>query len=781
MKKLSKYIFTLAALALASTACVKEEEYQKGQSDLEGCYGVYFPVQETQFVVDPDSDPVQTLTAVRTNVDGDITVPVVLSTSADGVLELSPIEFVDGQAETTFTVSYPKAEIGTKYTMSLTIEGPLYASKYLDGATSLDISVLRERWISLGKGQYSDIWLGVTGEPEILKNELNPNKFRIMDPYGPFWASEEYTPKDAPAPYFEIEVLKVGQVLWPGEKYETKITLSNLIMYDPICTGYYDNTNGGTHHYYHPCNFGATEAESAWTYNCVLGYQDNGLPTAFQIAPFPYMPGLGGWNYSTTPLVTIVFPGAVLVDYSFSVEADYTVNGVTPLSFELGVDIETVKYVVAAGELGLSAVKELLAGIKDGTAENVETISGDQIILDEENAVKYATVGLTCPESGEYTVVAVGFDKEGTAQAEQSVVFDYVAATDDSYAVDYTVEVTDTPARYSKMYGTHNSFSFLVYGGNELTDIKIGVYATADVETYGLDAVVADLRSGDNSVSEEALALVNSLVGYTDLMTGLKPETSYTFVVWGTNGMQTKVFTETYVTEPNPEVFKSIGKGLFTDGLVGAWFEAPEPTYEVEVEESVDNPGKYRLVNPYGEAYPYNEPGDWDAENTYYLTIDATNPEAVNIPQADLGINWGYGWMWTMSAADYFLQTNQATEEQLLAAGYYGKLVDGVITFNPATILVVDDDMKPYQGYIKLVLPSAGSDEPSDEGTETTSVSKSAKVTTNSFELHMSKGRVANLDIQPEVRTVRCGISVLPAANSQSIDRNSAINTFDLR
>ena len=116
-----------------------------------------------------------------------------------------------------------------------------------------------------------------------------------------------------------------------------------------------------------------------------------------------------------------------------------------------------------------------------------------------------------------------------------------------------------------------------------------------------------------------------------------------------------------------------------------------------------------------------------------------------------------------------------------MAAGYYGKLVDGVITFNPATILVVDDDMKPYQGYIKLVLPSAGSDEPSDEGTETTSVSKSAKVTTNSFELHMSKGRVANLDIQPEVRTVRCGISVLPAANSQSIDRNSAINTFDLR
>lgn len=781
MKKLSKYIFTLAALALASTACVKEAGYEKGPQDVEGCYGVYFPAQETKFIVDPDSDPVQTLTAVRANVDGDITVPVVLTTASEGILELSPIAFEDGQAETTFTISYPKAEVGTKYTMSVAIEDPLYASAYHEGATALDLSVIRERWISLGEAQFLDGWFGIGAKTEILQNELTPTRFRIMDPYAAYWASEDVTPKDAPAEYFEIRVLKVGEILWPGKEYETKITLSNLILYDPICTGYYDSTNGGTHHYYHPNNFAATEAESAWTYNCVLGYQENGLPTAFQIAPFVYMPGVGGWNYSTTPLVTIVFPGAVLVDYSFSVEADYTVNGVTPLSFELGVDIETVKYVVAAGELGLSAVKELLAGIKDGTAENVETISGDQIILDEENAVKYATVGLTCPESGEYTVVAVGFDKEGTAQAEQTEVFDYVAATDDSYAVDYTVEVTDTPARYSKVYGKHNSFSFLIYGGNELTDLKIGVYTTADVETYGLDAVVADLRSGDNSVSEEALALVNSLVGYNDLMTGLKPETSYTFVVWGTNGMQTKVFTETYVTEPNPEVFKSLGMATFTDALVGAWYGAPEVSYEVEIEESVDNPGKYRLVNPYGEAYPYNEPGDWDAANTYYLTIDATNPDAVNIVSDNLGLDWGDGMMWTISAADYFILTGQATAEQLLSLGYYGKLADGVITFGPKTILIGDDGNQLGAGYFTVVLPTAGTETPSEGATETAAVSKSSKVSTLSYERCLSKGRVANLNIQPEVRTVRCGISVLPAANRQSIDRNSAINTFDLR
>lgn len=783
MKKLSKYIFTLAALALASTACVKEEEYQKGQSDLEGCYGVYFPVQETQYVVDPDSDPVQTLTAVRTNVDGDITVPVVLSTSADGVLELSPIEFVDGQAETTFTVSYPKAEIGTKYTMSLTIEDPLYASNYLDGATSLDISVLRERWISLGKAQYLDDWMEIYVETEILQNELNPNKFRIMDPYGPFWALNSYTPKDAPDAYFEINVLKVGQVLWPGKEYETKITLSNLIMYDPICTGYYDNTNGGTHYYYHPCNFSSTEAESAWTYNCVLGYQDNGLPTAFQIAPFPYMPGLGGWNYSTEPLVTIVFPGAVLVDYSFSVEADYCVNGVAPLWFDLGVDIETVKYAVAAGKLGLSAANELLEGVKNGTAENLHTITADEIVLDEENSVKYAGVGLSFEESGEYTVVAVGFDAEGNAQASETVVFDYVAATDHSYDVNYTVEVSDTPSRFAEKYNSSNSFSFLIYGGKDLTDLKLGVYNTSDVETYGIDAVVASLRSGD-SVSEETLALANSLYGYSDVMGGLKDDTSYTFVVWATNGMQTKVFTEIYVTEPNPEVFKSLGMCSYTDDIVSTLFGAPTVTYQVEIQESVDNPGKYRLVNPYGEIYPYNEPGDWDADNTYYLTIDATDPDYVNLVQSDLGIDWGYGPMTALSFADYFIDAGEATKDQMKAAGYYGKLVDGVITFNVKTLgLAMGSDLyyANQLGEFKVVLPSASTDTPAEEGTVTASVSKTSKLTADSIEYRMIKGRVANLNIEPELRTVNCVVSEVPVASRQSNKRTAELKSFELR
>jgi hypothetical protein len=208
-------------------------------------------------------------------------------------------------------------------------------------------------------------------------------------------------------------------------------------------------------------------------------------------------------------------------------------------------------------------------------------------------------------------------------------------------------------------------------------------------------------------------------------------------------------------------------------------------TYQVEIEESVDNPGKYRLVNPYGEAFPYNEPGDWDADNTYYLTIDATDPEYVNLVQSDLGIDWGSGPMTALGLADYFLATDkEVTKDMLKAAGYYGKLVDGVITFNAKTLGLIMGTSMYYAntlGEFKVVLPGESTDTPAEEGTETTTVKMSTNLTATPFACYMSKGRVANLNIQPKVRTVRCGISVLPAASRQSIDRNSAINTFDLR
>lgn len=91
--------------------------------------------------------------------------------------------------------------------------------------------------------------------------------------------------------------------------------------------------------------------------------------------------------------------------------------------------------------------------------------------------------------------------------------------------------------------------------------------------------------------------------------------------------------------------WQSIGKGVWTDGLVSSLFNVPAGTnvWEVEVEQAVENQGMYRMVNPYGfEICP------WVAENEVtvdpcYVKIDASDPENVKVPQQSMGINWGYG------------------------------------------------------------------------------------------------------------------------------------------
>ena len=101
----------------------------------------------------------------------------------------------------------------------------------------------------------------------------------------------------------------------------------------------------------------------------------------------------------------------------------------------------------------------------------------------------------------------------------------------------------------------------------------------------------------------------------------------------------------TTVSVTKDYTWQSIGKGVWTDGLVSSLFNVPAGTnvWEVEVEQAVENQGMYRMVNPYGfEICP------WVAENEVtvdpcYVKIDASDPENVKVPQQSMGINWGYG------------------------------------------------------------------------------------------------------------------------------------------
>jgi len=166
----------------------------------------------------------------------------------------------------------------------------------------------------------------------------------------------------------------------------------------------------------------------------------------------------------------------------------------------------------------------------------------------------------------------------------------------------------------------------------------------------------------------------------------------------------------------------SLGMGLYTDAFVSPLYteEGTSSTYEVEVLESTDEPGRYRLVNAYGAGFPLSEEGTYDPSATTYLEINAQDPDGVYITTQDLGANLGDGPLAIVSLGGYYVENGYSVEE-LKGYGYLGTLKDGVITLPSFGI---KNSEATYQGYtyigdkgyygaynneFKLVLPSARS------------------------------------------------------------------------
>lgn len=792
MKSL-KYLLAMAAMSLVTVSCVEEYQYEKGEADVDGCYGVYFPVQEAtgDHTYDPSMPTEMTFTVARTKAEGAITVPIEFTESHEGIFEVPAAVFADGQTETAVTVTFPTSENGVKYELHLGINDPQYASKYQDGATQVDFSVLRVEWKYFLNPQ--------TGEP--AKFTFNQG-----------WWEETHT---GYVKYYEVNGVRTCQTVTDPTDYDGEMGYGfwgtgaaegegelNFKWYDAV------NAEGKqivelpvNFVYYHPSYAADVNVYDWYTYftivnpqaalagvdyitfvqkyggSYITSYYDNG---GFYFATaYYYMIGVGGWSTDAYE-VTAEAEGFTRVDYTFGVETDYTVEGSVPVTFELGADITKVNYVVAAGTFGPAALEELTASVAAGTAENIQAITEEGMFVQDDT--KYASVNVTCPATGEYTLVAVGFDNEGNAQASTSTVFDYVAADDSTYDVEFEVIVEDTPARYEAEGLTKlNSFAFTVYGGNGATEAHVAIYETATVNKDP-EAVVNAVRAAESTaLGEEGLAAFNSVAGYSDVVSGLKDGVSYTVVVWATNGMQTKVAFAEYVTEKNPEKFKSLGTGLYTEDFLFGLFNGLENvTYEVEIEESEDNPGKYRLVNPYGAAYPFNAEGDYDASQDYYMVIDAQDPASVYIPLQGVGCDWGYGEWEVYSLAAYYLD-NGKTAEEVKAAGYFGTLADGVITFPESSLLITSSGLGGYYtgntaGAFKVVLPGAASTALATS--PVSAVRPSSFAAGSACELPKSAGYFTGIDYSDEIRTVACTVEtsnviVKKATRHSAIEKTS--------
>jgi hypothetical protein len=146
--------------------------------------------------------------------------------------------------------------------------------------------------------------------------------------------------------------------------------------------------------------------------------------------------------------------------------------------------------------------------------------------------------------------------------------------------------------------------------------------------------------------------------------------------------------------------WQSLGTGYFTDDiLTPMFFDAPLPTYEVEILESNETPGLYRIMNPYSkDVHPYGsvEGVPPFAPEGMYLEVNAIDAEGVYVDQQALGMDWGYGEMAFITHGARYLASNPF--EVVKGAGYLGKVAEGVISFPVFTA----SNGTTYQGIIYM-------------------------------------------------------------------------------
>lgn len=232
--------------------------------------------------------------------------------------------------------------------------------------------------------------------------------------------------------------------------------------------------------------------------------------------------------------------------------------------------------------------------------------------------------------------------------------------------------------------------------------IEMQVYKSEDIANYAVALKYGALTEAEVEAAAQAIINDPNATIYsaesTILRLPVSEEGDYTLVAVGFDEGINPVYTDSYTFEftsvQKESDWVSVGEADYTDGFMSSIFVGlPPMTWPVQVEESISTPGLYRLVNAYRD-YPENTAEDLVAGN-HYIILDATNPNAVVLEESSLGTDWGYGNITVVNQASLIIAAGNATKEQLVAAGYYGTLEDGVITLPTGTAVAA---MANYEG-----------------------------------------------------------------------------------
>lgn len=402
MKSL-KYILMFLVAAVTFTAC--QEEWAPGAPDSPA--SVYFSA-DTRDVTVAKADKSVELTVYRATAGDALTVDLLAAATVDDApVDLftlpTRVSFAEGEAESKVTIGFngEDLEYAVPYVISLQVKGEEYQSNY--GPSSVTFAItLPEPWKSLGKGIYRDDFLapmyggpsGVMVEVEIVQHELEPNRYRMVEPFSqamcPYIIGG--VPEDmiyTDPGYVELVVDDAGNVEIPSSPLGFKLDVG---------TG-----NGPEDFYLATLEDGKFEDGVFWftTPKSIMWH----IPD-------------GRGNYANNSgLFAVALPGYQISDYSITaayggmiVEADNATTSAV-VNFAVGADVESYKFTVLPGNV--TDIAPVIEGI----------VAGSEELTIFEAEASQLTWKLSLEPAQLYTLVAVPYSTE--AEVDDALVFQF--------------------------------------------------------------------------------------------------------------------------------------------------------------------------------------------------------------------------------------------------------------------------------------------------------------------------------------------------------------------
>lgn len=199
-------------------------------------------------------------------------------------------------------------------------------------------------------------------------------------------------------------------------------------------------------------------------------------------------------------------------------------------------------------------------------------------------------------------------------------------------------------------------------------------------------AVVAEMQEDEMMDYVKTIAKEGGVFTWRDDFSYEMDEvTKETLIVVGLNASDDMVgydWCTYYYIDENPEGWKDCGMAEFTDGFLQDLISnIPSQTTECMLQESIDEPGRYRLVDPYAGIEEFGALSAKHKDHHHYIYINATEPECIYIEESPIGMESSQYGLMRVSSQTYYWLVAGAMIEECIELELGGIIEDGVLTF----------------------------------------------------------------------------------------------------